>query len=93
MLNINILMAFKTITIKERVFRELSKAKGADESFSDFFERMVHERKPDLMRFAGAWKPMKNGEKETIRSAMKEFRLDFEGSFKERLSRRKHESA
>lgn len=82
-------MGFKTITIKERVFREISKAKGSDESFSDFFERVIPKNKPDLLKYAGAWKDMSKEEEAKMRGSMKEFRMGFEKSVKERMARHK----
>lgn len=79
-------MGFKTITIKEKVFREISKAKGKDESFSDFFEKIVHKKKPDLLKFAGAWKLTKE-EEERMDRERKEFRKKFEEEFEERVKR------
>ncbi len=37
-------MAFKTITIKEEVYKLLLSIKGRDESFSNLFERLVKSR-------------------------------------------------
>ena len=84
-------MAFKTITIKERVYKELEKAKEKGESFSDFFERMIKEKKksPDIMKFAGAWKDMPDEEFERIKKSMKEFRESANKSWEERLKRYK----
>lgn len=67
-------MGFKTITIKDSVYRELLKAKG-DESFSEFFEKMVKGRKPDLRKFYGAWK-MSGREWKRIEGAIKKRRDD-----------------
>ena len=49
-------MGFKTITIKDELYRDLLKLKRKDESFSELFERLAKREKPDLMMFAGAWK-------------------------------------
>lgn len=49
-------MAFKTITIKESVYRELNRVKNNDESFSGLLERLVKEKKPRLIKYYGAWK-------------------------------------
>ncbi|MCD4767406.1 MAG: antitoxin VapB family protein [Methanosarcinales archaeon] len=38
-------MTTKTITIREDVYRMLLSIKGTEESFSDFFERMVISRR------------------------------------------------
>lgn len=37
-------MTFKTITIKEEVYKLLLSIKGRDESFSNLFERLVKSR-------------------------------------------------
>lgn len=36
----------KTITIKERVYKDLIKVKSTDESFSDLFERLIKSASP-----------------------------------------------
>ena len=81
-------MRFKTLTIKESVYRELLKTKKEGESFSNFFDRITKEvkSKPNLMRFACALK-MSNGEYRKAKSAIKEHRKAFNRSFKERLER------
>lgn len=81
-------MRFKTLTIKEAVYRELLKTKGERESFSNLFERMIKTTKtrPDLMRFAGAWK-MSDEEYRKVKVAVKDHRRAFNKSFKERLKR------
>jgi len=79
-------MPFKTITIKHKVYKELSKAKLEDESFSDMFERMLHEKKPDLMEFAGAWKMGKDEEKD-LEASMKGYRHSFDTDWETRRKR------
>ena len=81
-------MRFKTLTIKEAVYRELLKAKGEKESFSELFDRMVKETKgkPNLMKFAGAWK-MTDDEHKTVKASVKAYRKSFNKSFRERLER------
>jgi len=81
-------MGFKTLTIKESVYRDLLKAKKEGESFSKFFDRITKEvkSKPNLMRFAGALK-MSGEEYRKVKSAVKEHRKAFNRSFKERLER------
>lgn len=51
-------MSFKTITIKEAVYKELLLAKGKEESFSELLGKLVKEKKKksDLSKFYGAWK-------------------------------------
>lgn len=86
MLNINIIMSFKTITIKKSVYRDIIKVKGTHESFSSFFNRILSERHPNLKEFYGAWESDKETEKRE-NEAMKRFRMDMEDSF-----RKRHES-
>ena len=82
-------MGFKTITIKEDVYEKLMKAKGKDESFSEFFGKIVEKKKPDLMKFAGAWKDMPDEEFKRIKKSMKEFRESFDKGWEERSKRYK----
>lgn len=82
-------MGFKTITIKENVYEKLMKAKGKDESFSDFLGKVVEEKKPDLMKFAGAWKDMPDEEFDRVKKAMKEFRESFDKDWEQRSKRHK----
>ena len=44
-LNICLLMTTKTLTIREDIYRMLLSIKGANESFSNFFERLVKSRR------------------------------------------------
>ena len=43
-LNIRLIMAAKTITIREDIYNMLLSLKGGNESFSNFFERLVKSR-------------------------------------------------
>ena len=79
-------MAFKTITIKNKVYMHLIKEKKSDESFSTLFERLLIKYSPPLKKFYGAWKMTIDEEEKTIRS-MKRFRQAFEEDFE------KHESS
>lgn len=79
-------MPFKTITIKHKVYKELTKAKHEGESFSDMFERMLHEKNIDLMEFAGIWK-MNKKESEDLKSSMKEYRRRFDEDWEKRRKR------
>jgi predicted CopG family antitoxin len=79
-------MAFKTITIKEEVYEKLLKAKGKDMSFSEFLEKSVESRKPDLMKFYGAW-DMGNNEWKRIERILKERRRSADKNFEERVKR------
>ncbi len=80
-------MPFKTITIKEEVYKKLMKAKGGEESFSDFFGRIVEKKKPDLMRFAGAWSKMSKEDFEKVEKSMKKYRKSFNRSWEDRKKR------
>ena len=46
-------MVVKTITIKKKVYDDLTRIKRDSESFSDLFERLAEKEQPDLARFAG----------------------------------------
>jgi len=52
-LNINIIMAFKTLTIKESVYKKLLLMKNKDESFSDLFERLSNSNLEVLKKMRG----------------------------------------
>ncbi|GEM_PF-1904310 len=82
-------MGFKTLTIKEDVYNELIVAKGKDESFSEFFHKLVDEKrkKPDISRFYGAWSDMSESEFEKVTKRMKAFRKSADDNFKERVKR------
>ena len=43
----------KTLTIKDKVYEELTTIKGKEESFSDLFERLAKKEKKGIMEFAG----------------------------------------
>ncbi len=64
-------MGFKTLTIKEEVYKKLMSKKGEGESFSEFLDKLSDKAKPDLMQFFGAWK---NIPQRDIEKARKEFR-------------------
>lgn len=73
-------MAFKTITIKKTVYRNLAKVKKSQESFSELFTRLLREKHPHLKEFYGAWK-LEKGEEKKIAAELKKFRKEFERSF------------
>lgn len=81
-------MGFKTITIKESVYKDLLKVKKRGESFSELFERLAKPKKTDLTRFYGAWK-MSNKEAERITKAIRDYRKSFDKSFEIRMKRMK----
>jgi len=52
-LNINLIMAFKTLTIKESVYKKLVLMKKEKESFSDLFERLSNSNLEVLKKMRG----------------------------------------
>jgi predicted CopG family antitoxin len=52
-LNINIIMGFKTLTIKESVYKKLLLMKRKDESFSELFERLSNSNLEVLKKMRG----------------------------------------
>lgn len=86
MLNINIIMGFKTVTIKHSVYNALSKEKLPGESFSEMFQRMMKKGKPNLLAFAGAWKSTTEDIKK-LNEVRKTFREGFDKNAKERMAR------
>jgi len=52
-LNINIIMGFKTLTIKESVYNKLLLMKRKNESFSDLFERLSNSNIEILKKMRG----------------------------------------
>lgn len=81
-------MGFKTITIKDSVYKELIGAKEKKESFSDFLAKLVREKKkhPDLRRFYGAWK-MSDAEWKTIEKTIKNGRKLADDNRRKRLEK------
>ena len=61
-LNINIIMAFKTLTIKESVYKKLLLMKKENESFSDLFERLSNTNLKVLRKMFvyGGWVSITN---------------------------------
>ncbi|HME53914.1 MAG TPA: antitoxin VapB family protein [Candidatus Lokiarchaeia archaeon] len=55
-------MTSKTISVTEDVYRELQKYKGKNESFSEFFKRLLDLQRSNLERSFGAWKLTKDEE-------------------------------
>ncbi len=77
-------MGVKTITIKEKVYKDLIKVKSKDESFSDLFERLIEEKKPDLKSFFGVWK-LTDVESANVKKGLDAFRKDFDDDWSRRL--------
>lgn len=73
-------MVSKTITIKTDVYHQLMGVKGRNESFSRLFERLLREKRPNLLRFAGAWK-LSPEETRRLKRVIVDFRRDFEESY------------
>jgi len=48
--------------VTEEVFQELMKYKGKNESFSEFFKRLLNLQRSNLDRSFGAWKLTKDEE-------------------------------
>jgi predicted CopG family antitoxin len=80
-------MKFKTVTIKEEVYKELLRIKRRDESFSEFFKRIGKKERPDFKKFYGAWSNLSNEEFERIALAIKELRISADKSYEERIKR------
>ena len=55
-------MTAKTISVTEDVYNELMKYKGRDESFSEFFKRLLNLQRQSLEKSFGAWKLTKDEE-------------------------------
>ncbi|MEW6295709.1 MAG: antitoxin VapB family protein [Candidatus Diapherotrites archaeon] len=79
-------MASKTLTIRKDVYDALIRAKEDDESFSEMFERLLTEKKPDLLKYAGIWK-ISEKEKKGIEREIKKMRKSADKNFEERLRR------
>ena len=52
-LNINTIMGFKTLTIKESVYKKLLLMKKENESFSDLFDRLSNSNLESLKKLRG----------------------------------------
>lgn len=66
-------MASKTMTIREKVYYKLKSDKREDESFSDYFERLLNSKKPDYFKIVGMWSEEKA---EAVRNAIKKARVE-----------------
>ena len=58
-------MASKNISITEEVYNKLIKIKGENESFSEFFIRLINFQKTTIDKSFGAWK-LTEDERESI---------------------------
>ena len=65
----------------ESVYEKLAHVKKSNESFSELFSRLLEKGKPPLEEFYGAWNVRPEEEKKILH-AMKNFRREFEESFK-----------
>lgn len=70
-------MSSKNISIREDVYRELKRAKGEDESFSDVIERLLSAREGDHPLY-GLVGLLDDGEVERIREASERFRRELD---------------
>lgn len=46
-------MTMKTLTIKEKVYKDLVRVKEGEESFSDLLERLARKEKKSVTEYAG----------------------------------------
>lgn len=81
------LIEFKTLTIKKKVYEELLRIKRNGESFSELFERMMRKKRPDILKFAGAWSKMFDRDFKKIIVGMRMLRDSADKSFEERMRR------
>ena len=82
-------MGFKTLTIKEDVYNELINVKGKNESFSEFFAKIVKKMRgsPDLKSYYGAWKNMPKKDFENVELGIKRIRVSADKNFRERVKK------
>lgn len=80
----NICMPFKTITIKDYVYKELLKAKRESESFSSLFERLVKRGRPDIYKYFGGWKATAK-EVKSVNAELARARKSLDEDFSKRL--------
>lgn len=66
-------MVTKTISIMEDAYNLLLRKKHEDESFSELIRRITG-RKKDIMKFAGAWKDISEGEVESMKDNIRSIR-------------------
>lgn len=67
-------VAFKTISLSDKVYRKLKAEKRGGESFSDVIERLLAMKQPSLLKYAGAWKRLGERELREIRARIEELR-------------------
>ena len=82
-------MGFKTITIKEDVYKKIARAKRKNESFSELFDRKfseetIEERTNRILKYAGIWKMTEKEYKEKLEE-IKKGRENSEKNFQERM--------
>ena len=75
-------MGFKTITIKESAYNRIKAAKKHDESFSEFFERTVNQKK-DIQQFAGV---LNNKEARALKQTIRKERKRADDNKKKRIA-------
>ena len=52
-------MGYKTISLRDEVYRRLRDEKRGSESFSDVIVRLLEAKQPPLRKYAGAWQPLR----------------------------------
>ena len=67
-------MGFKTIPVSESVYRRLRAERRSGESFNDVIARLLVAKQPNLMKYAGAWKPLSKSELGAIRARIDRLR-------------------
>ena len=67
-------MRFKTISLSDSVYRQLRAEKRPGESFSEAIARLLEAKQPPLMKYAGAWKPLRKAELAAIRTRIDRLR-------------------
>lgn len=65
-------MGYKTISLRDEVYKNLVKIKTKDESFSDVISRLMQKR--SLLDFAGRWADVPEEKIEEITKELEEMR-------------------
>ena len=65
-------MGYKTISLRDEVYKNLVKIKTKDESFSDVISRLMQKR--SLLDFAGLWADVPEEKIEEITKELEEMR-------------------
>ncbi|MFQ5804137.1 MAG: antitoxin VapB family protein [Candidatus Methylomirabilales bacterium] len=67
-------MGFKTISLRDEVYRRLRAEKRSGESLSDVILRLLEGEQPSLGKYAGAWRRLKPEELRAIRERIERLR-------------------